>query len=368
MAPKAPDTHPERLETDESLRVERSKTDDELVRRRRQIEEDADGVVQLARMRADESLRKARARAESDLQKTGSTPAQREAVRVEHVREDATLKRERAVETGELDTERERRRQALAELLGLERQETDAHLLVERLRSDAAVAARDDFLGMVSHDLRTLLGGIALQAAAQVRDAGDQEGLAAKLAGRARKIQQYTARMNRLIGDLVDVASIEAGKLAVEPGERDAAPLIRETAESFHALAAAGGVSLVSETSGDTLLARYDHERILQVLANLVSNSLKFTPEGGRVKIRAALRGEEVEFSVTDTGTGIPAEHLEQVFERFWQVKAGDRRGAGLGLFIARCIVEAHGGRISAHSEVGKGTTVAFTLPRSRRS
>lgn len=360
--------HPERLETDESLRAERSKTDEELARRRKQIEEDADAVVQLARTRADKSLQTARARADSDLKGSGGTEAQRDAVRVANARQDETLEHERAVAAGELEAERERRRDALAQLLSLERQETDEHLLLERDRSDAAVAARDDFLGMVSHDLRTLLGGVALQAAMQIREAGDLEGVPGTLAARAKKIQQYIARMNRLIGDLVDVASIEAGHLAVAPGERDAVPLIRDTVESFQTSAAVCGVTLASQTTGDTMLARYDHERMLQVLANLVSNSLKFTPEGGRILLSARLHGDEVEFSVADTGSGIPAEHLDHIFERFWQAKAGDRRGAGLGLFISRCIVEAHGGRIWAQSEPGKGTTITFTLPGAARS
>lgn len=354
----------ERDDTDDSLRVERQKTDGELERRRSQIEEDADGVVQLARDRADARLQTARSRADADLQRAGATVREREAVRAEHAEADAVLSGERAEQSEELTAERARRAQALAELLGLEREETDAHLQIERQSSDGAVAARDEFLGMVSHDLRTLLGGIALQAAMQLRDAGASEGLFAQLAARARKIQQYTARMNRLIGDLVDVASIEAGQMAVAAAELDATSLIRETIETFQAHAAARGIALSGEGGTGALLARYDHGRILQVLANLVSNALKFTPEGGRVVVGARESEGEVRFSVSDTGSGIAREHLEHVFERFWQVRRNDRRGVGLGLFISRCIVDAHGGRIWAESDAGAGTRVFFTLPR----
>jgi signal transduction histidine kinase len=116
-------------------------------------------------------------------------------------------------------------------------------------------------------------------------------------------------------------------------------------------------------TTDGSLLVRIDHQRIFQVLANLVANALKFTDEDGTISVRAAPVAGEVRFSVADTGAGIPCEHLESIFERFWQVRSSDRRGLGLGLFISRSIVEAHGGRIWAESELGKGSMFFFTLP-----
>jgi signal transduction histidine kinase len=150
--------------------------------------------------------------------------------------------------------------------------------------------------------------------------------------------------MNRLIGDLVDVASIEAGKILVTPSLQDANALVRESVEAFQPLAPAQGLSLDGATSENPLMARFDHERLLQVVANLLSNAIKFTRPGGRISIRVEPRGQEVHFSVTDTGSGIPKHQLEAVFERFWQARSEDRRGLGLGLYISRCIVEAHGG------------------------
>jgi signal transduction histidine kinase len=148
----------------------------------------------------------------------------------------------------------------------------------------------------------------------------------------------------------------------------DAIRLVRETVEAFQPSASAKGIALESQVAKDSLLARFDHECILQVLANLVSNAIKFTPEGGRISIRVEPAGEEVRFSVADSGPGISEENLERIFERFWQVSASDKRGLGLGLFISRCIVEAHGGRIWVESKTGEGSTFRFTLPGARAS
>ena len=103
------------------------------------------------------------------------------------------------------------------------------------------------------------------------------------------------------------------------------------------------------------------------MLANVVSNAIKFTPQGGRIRLRGDRGGDEIRLSVSDTGSGIPGELLEAVFERFWQVGKNDRRGLGLGLYIARCIVEAHGGRMWAESEPGEGSTFVFTVPSPER-
>jgi signal transduction histidine kinase len=169
--------------------------------------------------------------------------------------------------------------------------------------------------------------------------------------------------MNRLIGDLVDVASIVAGKLAVARETRDLAILIAEAVDTFRATASAKGVFLETRIDAAPLLATFDHQRILQVLANLISNSLKFTPRGGNITIGGEREAGSVRLSVRDTGCGIPDHALERIFERFSQVGNSDRRGLGLGLYISRCIVEAHGGRIWAESQPGAGSKIGFTLP-----
>ncbi|MCY1046004.1 HAMP domain-containing sensor histidine kinase [Corallococcus sp. bb12-1] len=357
---------PERKHTDDGLRVEREKSDREYARRQTALEEGSDAAIDKARGQADEALRAARDSADARLARH-EAPAANATVLQERKDEDATLRGERATADAELRDEREERMRALSALLHLERIETDTRLLGERAHADTGLATRDEFLGMVSHDLRTLLGGIALQSTLLKRHASDDEA-GQRTAQAAEKIQRFTARMNRLIGDLVDVASIEAGRLRITPELQDATPLLRESVDAFQAQASAQDLMLDVEIRGDTLMAKFDPERILQVLANLLSNALKFTAAGGRISLQVEPVGQYIRFSVKDTGAGIPSHQLEQVFERFWQARGEDRRGSGLGLYISRGIVEAHGGRIWAESQPGHGSTFAFTLPGASAS
>jgi signal transduction histidine kinase len=352
----------ERQRTDESLDAERSKTDHELSKKRTSIEEEADAVVARARNRADQVLDEARTRADEELKHASPSSGTQGIVDEERSEADRLVEVERASADEQLTQEREERRRALADLLRLEREATDTHLLTERQRSDEAVVSRDDFMGMVSHDLRTMLGGIALHASLLLKTA--PEGQPGDFVRRhAQGVQRFTARVNRLVGDLLDVASIEAGRLAVTPERHDATPLVRETLDAFQPLAAERGIRLDSEIARGSLLAKFDQGRVQQVLANLVSNAIKFTPTGGRILLRVEPIGDEVRFSVRDTGPGIPPAHAEAVFRRFWQVTPGDARGLGLGLYISRCVVEAHGGRIWVESQPGEGSTFFFTLP-----
>jgi signal transduction histidine kinase len=353
---------PERTSTDESLRSEREKSDREYATAQTAIEAEADAALQQSRESTDEFLRATRQNADARLSRSETSAQARESARRERVHEDAALQEERAATDAGRRDERDERSRALAALLHLERAETDLRLLVERTRADAGLATRDQFMGMVSHDLRTLLGGIALQAALLKRHAAEDE-VGRRTSQAADKIQRFTARMNRLIGDLVDVASIEEGQIRVAPAFQDAAALVKESVEAFQPLASAEGLSLDVEVRGNTLMAQFDHERILQVLANLLSNAIKFTPAGGRISLRVEPVGQDVRFSVADTGSGIPGHQLEAVFERFWQARSEDRRGMGLGLYISKGIVEAHGGRIWAESQPGQGSTFSFTLP-----
>jgi signal transduction histidine kinase len=252
----------------------------------------------------------------------------------------------------------------LTRLLPLERDATDQFLLTERARSDDALATRDDFLGMVAHDLRDLLNGVVVSSqflAQKLENHSDRD----RLLLETTRIERYGARMNRLIGDLVDVASIDAGKLAMQTVQGDVASLMIEAVEALQITASARGLSLAVQDETEPCLVQFDHDRMLQVLANLIANSIKFTPQGGRIRVHCQRVGECLEFCVEDTGEGIPAAMLEAVFERFWQVGKNDRRGLGLGLYISRCIVQAHGGNIRAESSPGLGTRMFFTLPIS---
>jgi signal transduction histidine kinase len=362
MTPDDKDASLEREQTDESLRLEREKTDRVLAEKRESIEEDADRVVEHARETADAVLLAAREKADERLEEAAPDHTPLAAVAEERIVEDETLREERESADGALAREREEDARLLRRLLPLEREKTDRYLMTERVRSDDAVANRDDFMSIVSHDLRDLLGGIAMSATLIAKRAGADAG-GQKLVEETDRIQRYVARMNRLIGDLVDVASIDAGKLAVTPAPGDGAALVVEAVDAFQPAASAKGITLEAEIAARPLPARFDHDRVLQVFANLITNAIKFTPEGGTVTVRGERSGSDLRFCVSDTGAGIPDDMLEAVFERFRQLGGTDRGGLGLGLYISKCIVEAHGGSIRAEGKAGNGSRISFTLP-----
>lgn len=352
-----------RLQTDESLRAERERADRALAERQQAIHNEADSVIAVAREHADAVLGAAREKADELLAADSGTPlAAGSALEDQRVAEDAAVRDERQTADESLRVEREDTTRTLRTLIPLEREKTDRYLLTERAVWDDALGNRDDFLGIVSHDLRGLLGGIVNAAAILSRGASDTPDGRHAVA-QADRIQRYAARMNRLICDLVDVASIEAGKLAVVPALSDATILLEEAAETFAATAVTKNIVLDVQLAARPLPATFDHARILQVMTNLVSNAVKFTPVGGRIVVRGERRGGGLRLSVSDSGPGIPEHLLEKVFERFWQADASQRWSLGLGLYISRCIVEAHRGRVWAESSAATGTTVYLTLP-----
>lgn len=226
--------------------------------------------------------------------------------------------------------------------------------------SQQAVRAREEVLAIVSHDLRNplsavLLGSTLLQMS-DTLTAEDREQL--------DTIEVSAKRMSRLIADLLDVTRLEGGKrLPIEPAPVHAADLLQEAEELFRAQSTVASVTMQYETDENLPAVHADRHRVMQVLSNLIGNSLKFTPPNGRITISARLRGDEVLFGIADTGPGIPREHLNDIFSPYWQAKRTERLGAGLGLPIAKGIVEAHGGRIWVESEQGNGTQFYFTLP-----
>ena len=225
-----------------------------------------------------------------------------------------------------------------------------------------AKRARDDLVAIVSHDLRNPVHTIHMAASflLEVAPANDRRTQARK---QLEVIQRSATRANRLIQDLLDVAKIQAGGLAVDPVAVDVRSLVNEVMESATPLAGASQIKVSCETGTDLPHVASDRERILQVFTNLIGNAIKFTPKGGDIRILAALDSGEVRFTVADSGPGIPAEHLDHVFDRYWQAKSTAKLGTGLGLSIAKGIVEAHGGRIWVESPSGSGAQFNFTLP-----
>jgi signal transduction histidine kinase len=310
---------------------------------------EADAVLGAARDKADQLL-------------DGGDAAATIVVEAERDVEDAILLADREAADHALQVERAETARILARLVPGEREQTDEHLRAERVSADGALANRDDFLGVVAHDLRDLLSGILMSAAVISKTVGDDE-QAGRVGAEIARIQRHAARANRLVCDLVDVASIDAGHLAIVPVPGNIAVLLTEVADEFRPAATAKGIGLEVELSDGSMLAPFDRARLFQVFGNLIANSLKFSPRGSRITLRAESSAGELQCLVRDEGVGIPANQIETVFERFAQVEPNDRRGRGLGLFIARRIIEAHAGRMWAHSTPGQGTTVLFTIP-----
>ena len=228
-----------------------------------------------------------------------------------------------------------------------------------RAEAEAAVATRDLLLAIVSHDLRNPLSVIVTNATILQRTTiAGKDG--ERVDTSAQTILRSADRMKRLIADLLDFAQIQAGQLAVERVLQDVEGLVRDCVEMLTQQAAAKDLKAVTSAG---LLVLCDRERVLQVLSNLVGNAIKFTPDGGSIVVEARADGHGVRFSVRDTGRGISEEDLPRVFDRFWQAQRKNRAGIGLGLSIAKGLVEAHGGRLSAESRLGAGTTFFFTLP-----
>lgn len=226
-----------------------------------------------------------------------------------------------------------------------------------------ALRMREDILAIVSHDLRSPLNNIMLGAGAMASSSSDHD--------RSRHhdiIARAVQTMDRMIGDLLDFSSIEAGHLFVEQGEHEVQDLLDEALEVLSPLAAARGLRLEVEGSSENRRVLCDHERVLQVLSNIVGNAIKFTPPGGLITLGVDAGAENsVCFYVRDTGPGIPEKLSRHIFDRYWQAKETAKKGRGLGLYIARGIVEAMGGRIWVDSVLGKGATFYFTLPLAPR-
>ena len=307
----------------------------------------------------------------------------------ERVQADDSLREERARLDDVLVEEREGTDEALAEerqdryrLLEEERRNTDHNLEQERADTDLAVeqaftllhqeqdghevarnmvVTRDQFLAIVSHDLRTPLSVVVVNAAMIAERL--PEGASPDLGRAIDRVQRAADQMERMLSDLLDATRFEHGQFRLSPRTADIVSVLKESVAQFEELARSHEVTLRLQEPVKPIEARFDHDRILQVLSNLIKNALQFTGRGGEISVRAVPQIHACRIDVSDTGAGISGQDLERIFNRFQQTAGAHPRGLGLGLYISRAIVEAHGGKIWVDSEPGKGSTFSFTLP-----
>jgi len=243
--------------------------------------------------------------------------------------------------------------------------EKQAALTLSETGLKRALLAREDILRIVSHDLRNPLGLVKMSASLLPRltvDTPSQE----RVQRVVDTVEGAVVRMERIISDLLDVAALDRGTLAIQVAPRDGAQVVRETCENVAAHAQAAGITLVARADQEVRLV-CDAARLVQMLSNIVSNAIKFSPPESEVVVSLTASHTHATFKVTDRGPGIPADQRARIFEPYWQLDPNDNRGIGLGLAITAGIVAAHGGTfVVDDGPEGVGTTMAVTLPRYR--
>lgn len=224
-----------------------------------------------------------------------------------------------------------------------------------------AIRARESLVAAVSHDLRNPLNAIQISAAALVR--ANAEASAARIRRHDEIVGRGVERMTRLVADLSDAAAVDAGRFSVDVEDESAPSLLHEAVEMLRPVASIKTQELIVDAQADVVVV-CDRARILQVLSNLIGNAVKFSPEGLKVVVGMTRASPSTaRFFVRDQGVGIESAQVKHVFEQYWRVRRAEGGGTGLGLFVAKGIVEAHGGTMRVESTAGSGSTFYFTLP-----
>jgi signal transduction histidine kinase len=344
--------------TDAKLRAERQRTDEEILDRSTARGETADEVIRRARASARVILERARSVEDRGLDDAHASPSIRTGITNEQKLADEVLAAQYAEADAAVLDERVERRRAIIQLLALERDETDERLTVERRVADRMVGLRDDVLRGVTHDIRNHLSALLVRVAA-VRLVHAEE---PKLVEHMQIMQHSITQMHGMLKELMDVASPETRPLRVDGAETDLAVVVSDETRLHQPIAEARSIRLTIHIDQAPIMVRLDASRMSRVVMNVLTNALKFTPPGGQIRVAVSREANEACISVSDTGPGIPADQLQTIFERFVR---GDTqtRGYGLGLYIARAVVNAHGGRIWAESVLGEGATFHIRLP-----
>jgi signal transduction histidine kinase len=329
-------------------------------------EREADVNRDAERVEADEAKRQSRSDSDAsrDLGRAdvGRSGAERQAegderLRVERETSDEAIDAERSRTDAATEMGRTHHQASAKSSADLLSQEQESH---RKTRTD--LTTREEFLAIVSHDLRNPLNHISMAAQNLFEEPGEQKDVKEV----AASIQRSAGEMLRLIRDLLDIERIAIGKLVLHYEKHDISEIIKEVVGDFQRDAASKQITLTAnpEAGCDDVLC--DRSRVVQVLSNLIGNAIKFTPAKGQIRVSCAQTGSErkdLQVSVSDTGAGIAPEKIGTIFERFSQINSQDRRGIGLGLYIAKMMVEEHPGRIWVESKLGEGSTFHFTLP-----
>jgi signal transduction histidine kinase len=311
---------------------------------KRQSRSDSDASRDLGR--ADVGRSGAERQAEGDERLRVERETSDEAIDAERLRTDA------ATEMGR--THHQASAKSSADLLS---REQESHR-----KTQTALTTREEFLAIVSHDLRNPLNHISMAAQNLFEEPGEQEDVKEV----AASIQRSAGEMLRLIQDLLDIERIAIGKLVLHYEKHDMSEIIKEVVGDFQRDAVSKQITLTANPEAGCDDVVCDRSRVVQVLSNLIGNAIKFTPAKGEICVSCAQTGAErkdLQVSVSDTGAGIAPEKIGTIFERFSQINSQDRRGIGLGLYIAKMMVEEHPGRIWVESKLGEGSTFHFTLP-----
>lgn len=246
----------------------------------------------------------------------------------------------------------------LVELAHSTMREIKLRQALEEARS--VLVDREEMMAVVAHDLRTPLSVITMYGQLLSREALPEK--AGKMVDRLRRTADS---MGQLIRSLLEMSQVDAGSVVLSRHPADPIDLLNDAVGLHEAEAAQAGVALTVDCEAGLPEVSVDHDRIMRVFESLVGNALRFSKPGGTVTVAARLSAGQLEFTVRDTGDGIPAAELQGLLARFWQVKLHERRGAGFGLAIAGGLVAAHGGALHARSVVGQGSEFGFTLPLS---
>jgi len=357
---KEPSEKSEREKTDGGIPAgERLSGSDSASEHQADVNRDAERVV------ADKAKRKSRSDSDAsrDLGRAdaGRSGAERQAegderLRVERETSDEAIDAERFRTDAATAMGRTHHHSSARSSADLLSQEQESHR-----QTQTALTTREEFLAIVSHDLRNPLNHIFMAAQNLLEVPGDAQEVKAI----ASSINRSAGEMLRLIQDLLDIERIAIGKLVLHYEKHDVGEIIREVVGDFRRDSASKQITLTAKAEGCHEVV-CDRSRVVQVLSNLIGNAIKFTPAKGQICVscaRTGPEGEEVQVSVSDTGAGIAPEKIGSIFERFSQINSQDRRGIGLGLYIAKMMVEEHPGRIWVESKLGEGSTFHFTLP-----